>query len=135
MKNVRVSTLLLAMMLILVACRGGTSGSGDVTVDLAVTPHPPCVGPATIVTNLQDQGGEPVAGAQVSLEGNMNHAGMVPVLGEATEVAPGRYETPLTFSMGGDWFIMIHATLSDGRTLDHKVDVRGVEGACGASSP
>jgi hypothetical protein len=135
MQNIRVSTVLLAIVLILAACRGGSSGPDDVAVDLAVTPHPPCVGPATIVTNLQDPGGEPVAGAQVSLEGDMNHAGMVPVLGEATEVAPGRYETPLTFSMGGDWFILVHATLPDGRTLEHKVDVPGVEGACGTLSP
>ena len=135
MQNIRVSIVLLAMMLILAACRGGTSGPGGVAVDLAVTPHPPCVGPATIVASLQDPDGEPVAGAHVSLEGNMNHAGMVPVLGEAREVAPGRYETPLAFTMGGDWFIMVHAALADGRTLEHKVDVPGVAGGCGASPP
>jgi hypothetical protein len=51
---------------------------------------------------------------------------MKPVFGTAKEVRPGRYEAPLEFTMGGDWFILVNATFPDGRRLERKVDVRGV---------
>jgi hypothetical protein len=109
----------------LVACRGGDGELEDVVVELAVMPDPPHLGPATVVVSLSDDQG-PIAGATLSLEGNMNHAGMVPVLADATEVSPGRYEAALEFTMGGDWFILVEAELADGRTLEHKVDLPGI---------
>jgi hypothetical protein len=62
----------------------------------------------------------------VSLEANMSHAGMAAVFGEAREVAPGEYQCSLEFAMPGDWVILIHATLPDGRTLEREVSVPGV---------
>jgi hypothetical protein len=106
-----------------------------VVVDLQVTPDPPHIGPATVVVTLNDAQGQPIAGAEMSLEGNMNHAGMVPVLAEASEVSPGRYEATLEFTMGGDWFILVQAALPDGRALEHQVDVPGVDALCGTPAP
>jgi hypothetical protein len=80
---------------------------------------------------LHDANGLPISGAQVELEGNMNHAGMVPVFAEASEVAPGRYRAGMEFTMGGDWFILVRADLPDGRSMERKVDVPGVDAICG----
>lgn len=68
-------------------------------------------------------------GARVSVEGNMSHPGMVPVFGTAVEVRPGRYEAPLTLTMGGDWVLTVKATLADGRRLSHEVKLPAVKGS------
>jgi hypothetical protein len=102
-----------------------------VAVNLAVEPEPPRIGPAMVTVTLDDASGQPIHGAQVQLEGNMNHAGMVPVLAQTVEVAPGRYRAELEFTMGGDWFILVHADLPDGRSMERKIDVPGVDSVCG----
>lgn len=101
--------------------------SGDVTVTLAFDPQPPRVGPAEAVVTLAGKDGRPVTGAVVKLEGNMNHAGMEPVFADAKEAGPGRYTASMKFTMGGDWFVLIDATLPDGRKVSRKVDVPGVK--------
>jgi hypothetical protein len=123
------------VFLVLAGCRGGGGDLEDVTVDLALTPDPPHIGPAMVVVTLSDSKGQPIHGAEMSLEGNMNHAGMVPVLVEASEVVPGQYEAALEFTMGGDWFILVQARLPDGRSLEHQVDVPGVDAFCGTPAP
>lgn len=57
----------------------------------------------------------------------MSHSGMRPVFGEATEVGPGRYEALVEFTMGGDWIILIHITLSDGRKLQRQFEIKAVQ--------
>jgi hypothetical protein len=98
----------------------------DVKVDFAFQHSPPAVGPAAATVRLTDKDGKPIEGAAVKLEGNMNHAGMKPVFADAKETRPGQYEASLELTMGGDWFILINATLADGRKLSRKVDVPGV---------
>lgn len=130
--------LILAALLIFgvtTACRGEEDTLQDVAVGLQVMPDPPRIGSAVVEVTLLDAAGQPVAGAEMSLEGNMNHAGMVPVLARAAEVSPGHYEAALEFTMGGDWFILVEATLTDGRTLKRKVAVPGVDAFCGTPVP
>ncbi len=119
--------LWVVLVLALTGCRGRSTEQSDIAVTLAVTPQPPRVGPATVVITLIDRDEKPVTGATVKLEGNMSHAGMVPLFADMQEVAPGRYEAVLEFTMGGDWFILVRATLPDGREWEHRVDVPGVE--------
>ncbi len=57
----------------------------------------------------------------------MSHAGMSPVFAEAKELQPGRYQSVMELSMAGDWNITVHVTLSDGRKLDHEIEIKGVE--------
>ena len=45
----------------------------------------------------------------------MSHAGMSPLFAEAKETEPGRYEAHLEFQMAGDWVILLHVTLPDGK--------------------
>jgi hypothetical protein len=123
------------LLLVTVACRGDGGDLDDVAVELAVTPDPPAIGPATVVVNLSDDEGHPLTGATMSLEGNMSHAGMVPVLAQASEVSPGIYIASLEFTMAGDWFFLVKATLADGRTLEHREDLLGVDVFCGTPLP
>jgi hypothetical protein len=121
----------LFLVLAVVSCSRGARELPDVGVDLAIEPEPPQLGPATVTVTLTGNGGEPITGAGVELEGNMSHAGMVPVFGKAVEVAPGRYLAELEFTMAGDWFILVRAELPDGRSMERVIDVPGVDEVCG----
>lgn len=108
-------------------CTPAESSVPDVQVDLTVTPSPPVVGDADVSLTLADRRGTPMKGADVNLEGNMNHAGMKPSFAEMVEVEPGHYAGTLRFTMGGDWFILVKAKTPDGRTIEQKIDVPGVK--------
>lgn len=55
--------------------------------------------------------GSSVANAAVKVEGNMTHAGMVPVLVDAVEVGDGVYRADdMRFTMAGDWIVTITVT-------------------------
>lgn len=120
---------LLAFGILLSGCQRGSSNNDipEIGIDLTVSPDPPEVGFATLAIVLTDADNQPISGAKIELEGNMSHAGMTPVFSEAVEAEPGRYEAPLEFTMGGDWFILVKITLPDGRTLERQIDVPGVE--------
>lgn len=128
----RVQRLLgILLLLSLAACGRGSKDLPDVVVELSIEPSPPQIGVALVTVTLRDAQGQPLTGAKVELEGNMSHAGMVPVLAVASEVAPGQYEAELEFTMGGDWFILVRADLPDGRSMERNIDVPGVDLFCG----
>jgi len=109
--------LALALPLLLTACRGGPdTGDPSLVLEVAISPTPPTVGPARLIINLRDTAGVPLEGAEIRVEGNMSHAGMVPVLATAQEEAPGLYAvSDFRFTMAGDWILTTRATLPDGR--------------------
>jgi hypothetical protein len=51
---------------------------------------------------------------------------MSPVFGTSAETAPGVYTAHLDFNMEGDWVVLSHIKLADGRTIERQIDVRGV---------
>lgn len=109
----------------LAACGSGSSGASDVDVEVSFEPAPR-VGDSVCTVHLRRAGGEPLTGATLEVEGNMNHAGMVPVFGTAEEVEPGLYEAPIEFTMGGDWFFIVSGELANGRQIESVHDVPGV---------
>ena len=44
----------------------------------------------------------------------------------SAETSPGSYRATLDFTMGGDWVVLFHITLSDGRKIERQMDVKGV---------
>jgi len=118
----------LGFALLLAGCGPGGDSASGIVLDWQLRPDPPAVGIAVFSFTLTDttEGGGPVQGAEIRVEGNMSHAGMKPVLADAREEAPGRYRADLELTMGGDWFLLIEAQLPDGRTLSRQVDVPGV---------
>jgi len=81
----------------------------------------------TLTLRITDLSGTAVSGAQVTLEGEMSHAGMVPVFADANEIEPGRYQSIMKLSMPGDWRVIVHVTRSGNRKEDTEFDIKGVE--------
>ncbi|MDQ7031034.1 MAG: FixH family protein [Ardenticatenia bacterium] len=122
-----VMLVVMSVMSAVVACQRNRLESTDEGITVVVEPMPPRTGePTTVTITLRDAEGAPVSGMTLEIEGNMNHAGMKPVIVQAEEVEPGRYVATLTFTMGGDWFIAVRGTWPDGRPFEHTVDVPGV---------
>ncbi|HSG70456.1 MAG TPA: FixH family protein [Planctomycetaceae bacterium] len=121
--------LLLAMTAacFLSGCNSEPSTAPEIKVTLELSPDPPETGQADVVVRLTDTANQPVGGAKLKLEGNMNHAGMKPSFSTLKEAEHGTYEGKLDFTMGGDWFVIVSAELPDGSKVDQKVDIPGVK--------
>ena len=136
------SSRLLAIILFigLAACRqaaGGVPLEGSAPVDgapdviLTLSPAvdtTPVMGPYAWTITLTNDDGTPVEDAAVTVRGDMNHAGMVPVESSATDEGQGTYTADFEWTMAGDWIVTVTATLADGRvksaTFDYTVAVR-----------
>lgn len=123
----RRSAVSLCMLALAMGCGPATSNAPELTFALALDPSPPVVGDANITLTVANADGTPLRGADVRLEGNMNHAGMKPSFADLEEVAPGKYAGALDFTMGGDWFILATVQCDNGTRVQHKVDVPGVQ--------
>jgi hypothetical protein len=117
----------------LAACAPSRELATDVVAELEFDPAP-FVGEVRLGVKLTDAHGQPISGAELELEGNMNHAGMVPVFVDPSEVSAGAYESDFEFTMGGDWLMTIRGTLPDGRELEHTLEVPGVPSTCSTES-
>jgi hypothetical protein len=112
--------------LLAVGCTRTVEPSPLVAIEQEISPEPIRVGPAAVTLKLSDANGKPITGARVALEADMSHAGMSPLFAEARESGAGRYEARLEFQMAGDWVILLHITLPDGKKVERQIDVRGV---------
>ena len=123
----RVSVVVLCVGLaLLLGCRRQNESLSYLTITYEVSPQPPRVGQTSITVDLTDVSGKPLTGAEVTLEGNMSHAGMLPVTAAATEVSPGRYRAIMELSMAGDWNITAHVKSANGLNLERQFDIKGV---------
>ena len=85
------------------------------------------IGPATFEVLLRTPDGKPLDGAEVTVRGDMNHAGMKPVLAATRGEGAGRYVTEdFKFTMGGDWILTAEVVLPGGEKVAHTVDISGV---------
>lgn len=121
-----VPILLFLLVVITAGCAKSALQRSIVMSDEQVSPRPLHTGPITVNFKLADAS-KPVTHAQVSLEGDMTHAGMAPVFGDAHELSPGQYEGQLTLSMGGDWVVLMHITLPDGKKAEEQMNLPGVQ--------
>jgi hypothetical protein len=130
------AALALAASFLMTGCRGAPeTGDGGLALELAISPTPPAVGPARLIITLRDTVGDPLDGAEILVEGNMSHAGMVPVLGTAEAEGGGRYAIPeFRFTMAGEWILTARATLPDGRWVETIVRTNVVSGLPGMST-
>lgn len=108
------------------ACRHQTESLSDLTLTHEISPQPPRVGPSTITLKVADASGKPATGIRMKVEGNMSHAGMTPVFADAKETAAGQYSSTMELSMAGDWHVVVHMTLPDGRKLERQFEIKGV---------
>ena len=110
-----------------VGCHRAVDTSSGIQVKEDITPQPVRVGPAAVSVELSDASRKPVSHAAIMVEADMSHPGMSPVFAEAKETAPGLYRAQFEFSMAGDWVMLLHVKLADGRRIERQMDVRGVQ--------
>jgi len=118
--------LLFIGLLFVAACSRSASHRPLIVTDKEVSPQPVHVGNTTVSFRLSDAG-KPVSDAHVTLEGDMTHAGMAPVFGDAQEDSSGHYQGHLNLNMGGDWVVLIHVALPDGHNMEEQMDLKGVK--------
>jgi hypothetical protein len=104
-----------------------TTVPADIDFRYESDPNHPRVGPNTFTVTLTSKAGERMAGAHLSLEGDMSHAGMSPVFGDAREIERGRYQGTLDLNMRGDWTVLFHIRLANGVAFDREVDIRNMQ--------
>jgi hypothetical protein len=118
--------LVCAVTLLIASCSRSVESSAFVTIQHEISPEPARVGPAMVTFKLADGTAKPITGAHVAIEADMSHPGMRPRFADAREIEPGRYHAHLEFPMAGDWVILLHVTLPDGKKLERQIDVTGV---------
>lgn len=89
---------------------------------LTAEPDTMIVGPLRWHVALLDSAGAPVEGAAIEVRGDMNHAGMMPVISTATNEGDGVYFADFEWTMAGDWIVTVTATLADGRVKSMAYD-------------
>ena len=115
---------LLAMVMMLVlfvsGCRQQNTTAPedlDLNIDMQVEPAEPVVGDAQLVISITDGEGNPVNDAALNVRGDMDHAGMTPVLAEIEGGTDGVYTVPFEWTMAGDWIVEVIVDLGDDQTV------------------
>jgi hypothetical protein len=116
--------VVLAAGLAMVSC--GSRATPAATLSATLLPSSPTVGPATLTVRLRSSAGSAIAGASVQLEGHMSHPGMTPVIAAASERSAGEYVVPFTYTMPGDWVLIVSAALPDGGRVEKRIEVANV---------
>lgn len=104
--------LLATLLLISAACRQEQKPTAsDVVLEMAVSDLQ--VGDTTLTVRASDKQGKALAEpGTLSLRGDMDHAGMTPVLAEAVTAGEGIYTVPFEWTMGGSWRVEASLSLS-----------------------
>ncbi|MCA9902842.1 MAG: FixH family protein [Anaerolineae bacterium] len=124
-RSLRYILLFSLFALALASCRPAPPDENDgagINIDLQLDPDPPRIGDASLLVTLTNAQGEPINDARISVRGDMNHAGMRPVLREAENGEGGVYRIPFEWTMGGDWLVDVEVTLSDGTSARRRFD-------------
>ena len=135
LRTLRRAFSLLCLFILLVGAAAGcgrsqsaadTETQDSYQVSFGTEPAAASQGDAVIVIAVKDQTGRPVDGAAVAIEANMNHAGMTPENADTTASEGGIYRLPLTWTMGGAWFVDVQITLPGGEVIRRRfpVDVK-----------
>jgi hypothetical protein len=117
--------VLLSATLTLAGCSRDPSPASTATASTSLNPKAPVVGPATLTVALRSAADAPIRGASVRLEAHMSHPGMAPVLAKAVERLPGTYDLAFSFTMAGDWVLVVHATLP-GERVERRIEMMNV---------
>lgn len=130
MLKIRLNYLLTIVIFGLLSACGGRNSAQTNTknYDISVEAGSTTVGKTDLMVTVKDQNGSAINNANVSIKGDMSHAGMQPVLGESSSATDGVYTIPYEWTMAGDWFVTINVTFSDGSTVTERFDFNGIGG-------
>ncbi len=110
----------ISFLLVLAGCqlppnagRGSNRTNNAVQISLELAGEPK-IGPAQVRVHVL-KNDFVVTNARVTVMGTMTHAGMEPVISQASEVENGTYRTlGFSFTMAGDWILQAEVTLPNG---------------------
>lgn len=113
MKQFARITLFMMVLVLVVACRQQTLSVENINMDVTVTDS--LVGETTLIVAVTDSDGNAIENpGTLSVRGDMDHAGMVPVLRDVSESMDGVFTVPFEWTMGGAWTVEITLTLGNG---------------------
>lgn len=125
MNSLKIRLLLLLLATFLLACRSEAVTSANevgIEITLETEQQPAVVGETLLIVEIADIAGEPVEAQMVTVRGDMNHAGMAPVIRDVEQATDGRYHVPFEWTMGGEWVVTVVAELTDGQTVEERFD-------------
>lgn len=100
-------------LLLLAGCRQQQPTATDVQLSMTISDR--LVGESTLLVKVTDSDGKPLADpGQLAVRGDMDHAGMAPVLAESASAVDGVFTLPFEWTMGGGWIVEASLTLPDG---------------------
>ena len=116
---------LLLTLALLVACGSSTPPASEAAVQITLLPGQAGNG---LQVHLHNAAHAPLTDATVTLEGNMNHAGMAPMLTDSVKdgddgASDGVYNIPFQFTMLGDWIVTVTVDLADGTQTTQDINV------------
>ena len=113
MKVLRGRIVLLVCLIVLAGCRQQQLSSADVQLELTAIDQR--VGETTLLLRASDRDGKAISDpGALSIRGDMDHAGMAPVLAEAERAVDGVFSLPFEWTMGGSWIVEARLTLPNG---------------------
>lgn len=112
--NLRLLTCLAIVLLVVAACRQQQPvAPADIQLELKASDTR--VGETTLMLMVTDADGKPLSNpGTLSVRGDMNHAGMVPVFAEAEGATDGVFSLPFEWTMAGSWLVEASLTLPSG---------------------
>jgi hypothetical protein len=130
---------LLGLGLIIGACRARAEAQDTAPsvaqMHLAVSPQPPIVGSARLDLTVASPDGKPITGATLQIRGDMNMAGMQPVLADLQDRGNGHYEaSDFQFTMAGDWILTVSGSLPDGTPVKKTLTIAVVADKGGSAT-
>ncbi|MCE2488682.1 MAG: FixH family protein [Anaerolineae bacterium] len=120
----RIIALMLCLLLF-AACRQESTpaAEADLTINLRVLPTVASVGEAEFLIDIGDADGRAVSPERVDVRGDMDHAGMQPVLRDDVQGSNGKYRLPFEWTMAGDWTVTVKLTFADDSSLEETFEV------------
>lgn len=105
--------LLLVFIIALAGCRQQRLSSADIQLEMSASDQR--VGETMLVVRVSDREGNALSNPGVlTLRGDMDHAGMAPVLAVAESAVDGVFSLPFEWTMGGGWMVEARLTLPNG---------------------
>ena len=107
----QISALLL--ILAIAGCRQQQHTTADIQLELSASvTH---VGETTLLVSVSDKAGKAIANpGSLSVRGDMNHAGMAPVIAESDAAIDGVFALPFEWTMAGGWIVEASLKLPNG---------------------
>ena len=108
--------IIILLILLTTACRQQQISSSDITLDLTVSDM--LVGDTTLLITVLDTDGNVIQNpGKLSLRGDMDHAGMVPVFAESETSIDGVFTLPFEWTMAGGWIVEASLNLDSGAVV------------------